>query len=197
MAEFFYDEQAERAYAVVLGKAILVLEGDRWEVHPAGGRRWDALHQKIYRDGRWIEALPRLAWLRYPRLPDLSAVQPIDPSLEAGAGAHLLAADLPHLAAAVPEGTTAALSVALIEDRWETRHGDGEFHYPRLALLDAAAVRRLTPPREGVRWHCRQMTIAHHGGQLTIPDFALARYDQCTLAGLLKLAEAQLAAPPT
>ncbi|MFT5679457.1 MAG: hypothetical protein ACI8RZ_000361 [Myxococcota bacterium] len=194
--EYFYSEDTQRTYAVVMGKGILVLDGQKWTIHPTGGQHWDALHQKIYRDRRWIERLSSLARLQLPRLPDLSDIQPIDPSVEAGAGISVPASDLPHLATAVPEGTTAALSVVLFEDLWETQYGDGAFHYPRFALLDPGAVKRHAIPREGVKWHHRTMTVAHRNGRLSIPDFTLQLFDQCTLVALLTLANKQLETPP-
>jgi hypothetical protein len=188
-AEYFRNEQSETIYAVVSGRGILTLrKGGVWEVHPVGSRRWDSLHQSIYRDGRWIEALERSAIARLPPLPDLSDVRAMRWEDNFGAGTRLPAAQRPRLAAAVPEGSTAKAWIVLHEDLYETRMGDGCFRYLHSAHLDEAAARAAVAALEGPysAGHLREMTIAHQHGHLSIPDLSLSTFDHCEVTAILE-----------
>lgn len=83
----------------------------------------------------------------------------------------------------------------LTEDTYETRVGDGEFHYlAAVALHESEADRRVAElSGESTRTHLRSVTIALAGATLIVDDPGREPHDAYTPEQILKAMEARIA----
>ena len=190
--EYFLNEDNDRIYAVT--SAGIFSRGpdeSRWEFHVAGSLRWDSLHQTLYVDRRWIEPLSAEAIARQPPLPEVD-VAPVrswadnfDPNLR------VPATELPALAAALREGEVREVYVVLHEDRWETLHGDGRYHYLDSVHFDAkaAAERVAALGGEYSRGHLRTMSVCRRDREVFMPGYAVETFDHVRVRQILSALE--------
>jgi hypothetical protein len=102
----------------------------KWEYLHPDGARWDAVHQRVYRNFRADRINRDQLPADLPPPPDsitpeqLLPLPPLPPEI-------FLRSDYPNLDKRLQESDGAMpLYLILMEDRYESLHGDGKFHYP-------------------------------------------------------------------
>lgn len=134
----------------------------KWEFLPINSARWDAVHQRAYRNFRAdrIERDQLPASLPPPptELPPEAINPPPSPPPKP-----ILADDFPVVTEFLHncEGHgTAAIHLVLYEDIYESGQGDGEFHYPEIAFFDLEAAKSYKGEASGgYRYHIRPGVI--------------------------------------
>lgn len=157
-----------------------------WETLIPDSPRWDDFHQQIFRAYR----VQMLDPTDLP--PSLQTVPPIPVGPFPSAKSYLApdspipAATYPHAAARLAENSL-TIYVLLHEDLYETKFGDGQFHYLRSVHLSEdkarAAIEKLTG--EGSGCHLRTATIRLDDGVFAFPRFEVKLFDRHKAADVL------------
>ena len=149
---------------------------------------WDAVHQKIYRNGRATEVEPG------------TAVPPVPPAPEGpfpswaenlGKGRVLPAVRYPGVARWA--GTRGVVYVVLEEDSYESMFGDGCFRYLSDVFVDRAEARRAAA--SAGKWQSmtvQSFTLKARDGYLYAPDFGPGLFEHYKLEEVLDKLEARL-----
>lgn len=183
------------------GEGVYVWQdGRRWVFHPANSRRWDALHQQVFRNGRAVPLTSEMLEARSipapPHGPPIGA-RPITwaeqfevemPVDEVQAGL------LPRLSRGAQ-----TLWVILYEDLFETTAGDGKYLYPAAAfwspeearLWVATAPQSLSEPGKpttGYRLTLKVVSLSVANGRLKA-ELTVDRHEHCSVRDVLRRLE--------
>ncbi len=134
----------------------------RWEFLPIDGSRWDAVHQRVYRNFRAnriaMEQLPS----SLPPLPTQLPPEAINPP-PSPTPKPIRTEDYPVVTTYLKSCSgvgTAAIHLVLYEDNYESACGDGEFHYPEIAFFDLRDAENYKGDKSGdYRYHIRPGVI--------------------------------------
>lgn len=202
--EYFQNWDTQNFYACISASGlsgIFILVGHaalnpQWKFLAPGSPDWDAQHQAIYRNPRVdripsdhvpssLPPLPPVPSGPFPRWRDYFL--PKEP---------LPVTRFPAVANAVRRRTDQMLMVHVVlhEDLYETRLGDGEFHYLRAVFLDADEARRHAAENqnEWARFHLRQFALTVTSGCVAPSDYEPLLYDHFHLEEVLEQVEARL-----
>jgi hypothetical protein len=143
----YYDDSWDSSCFFVCIDKYYIFAADRkskypkWEfIHPRSVR-WDAVHQRIYRNGRADKISREDLPANFPPPPDSIPPEAINlPPLPKQAP--LLAETYPAVAKHLStlENKSVEIYVVLVEDLYESEVGDGKFHYPDCIFLDEATA---------------------------------------------------------
>ena len=115
----------------------------KWEFLPIDSARWDAVHQRVYRNFRAdrIEKDQFPAFLPPPptELPP-EAINPPPPPPPKPIRTEDFPVVTEYLHNSEGRGT-AAIHLVLCEDIWESSYGDGVFHYPEIVFFDLESAK--------------------------------------------------------
>ena len=143
----YYDDSWDSSCFFVCIDKYYIFAADRkskspkWEFIDPRGIRWDAVHQRIYRNGRADKVSKEDLPANFPPPPD--SIPPEAMNLPP------LPKEAPLLAETYPSvrkylGTfqnhSVEIYVVLFEDLYESELGDGKFHYPDCIFLDEATA---------------------------------------------------------
>ena len=143
----YYDDSWDSSCFFVCIDKYYIFAADRkskspkWEFIDPRGIRWDAVHQRIYRNGRADKVSKEDLPEHFPPPPDSIPPEAINlPPLPKEAP--LLAETYPAVTKYLVtfKNHSVEIYVVLVEDLYESDHGDGEFHYPDSIFLDEATA---------------------------------------------------------
>ena len=143
----YYDDSWDSSCFFVCIDKYYIFAADRkskspkWEFIDPRGIRWDAVHQRIYRNGRSDKISKEDLPANFPPPPDSIPPEAINlPPLPKQAP--LLAETYPAVAKYLStfENKSVEIYVVLVEDLYESELGDGKFHYPDCIFLDEATA---------------------------------------------------------
>jgi hypothetical protein len=146
----------------------------RWEFIDPRGIRWDAVHQRIYRNGRADKVSKEDLPANFPPPPDSIPAEAINlPSLPKQAP--LLAKNYPAVAKYLStfENKSVEIYVVLIEDLYESKFGDGKFHYPDCIFLDEATAQQYCSKNKNDNddYHLRKCRLILDDGSISCEFF--------------------------
>jgi len=166
-----------------------------WEALIPESPRWDSFHQMIFRAHRAevfdvSELPPSLRSVpAMPTGPFPSAESYLAPEAAIPAGAYA------RVAALASPGPV-EVWVVLHEDLYETKLGDGRFHYMRSVHLSEVAARaEMANPGEWEAFHLRTVAIEVEDGVFVFPGFAVQTYDHHKPEKVLEALEEVLSLP--
>ena len=143
----YYDDSWDSSCFFVCIDKYYIFAADRkskspkWEFIDPRGIRWDAVHQRIYRNGRSDKISKEDLPANFPPPPDSIPPEAINlPPLpkQAPLFAETYPAVAKHLSTF--ENKSVEIYVVLVEDLYESELGDGKFHYPDCIFLDEATA---------------------------------------------------------
>ena len=143
----FYDDSWDSSYYFPCIEKYYIFAADRnaespkWELIDPRGIRWDAVHQRIYRNGRADKISKAELPANFPPPPDSIPPEAINlPPLPKEA--QLLAETYPAVTKYLGtlENKSFEIYVVLIEDLYESELGDGKFHYLDSIFIDQASA---------------------------------------------------------
>jgi len=201
--EYLRDFDTDAVYACVgpMGVTAMFrlrksLAGEpEWEFLVPESPTWDRVHQRLYRDRRWVETVD---------LQELPAPLPPLPEIPRGPFPHpkeyfmpegpLSVLEYPSVTELLKTRSEVVVFVVLSEDAYETALGDGEFHCFQDVFLHSADAQRHIGQDQGseTRFHLRTMTIKLDSGALGFPDFKAELFDRYTVKEVLNALEARL-----
>lgn len=160
--EYYEDDDIDSRYFTCINRhyifAIRSDESDpKWECINLNHTRWDAIHQRIYRNYRASRLQRNQLPPGLPPPPESippEAINPPPPSPPKP----ILCSDYPVIAdyLAKCDGASLAIYVVLEEDTYESLQGDGEFHYAEAVFLDLPSAKEFRPNNSGwYRYHVR------------------------------------------
>jgi hypothetical protein len=175
--EYFDDSWDSTNYYACINRHY-IFSADRnepspvWRFLPLNSSQWDAVHQRIYRNGRANPVKQEDLPPHLPPPPDTippEALNPPEPPLPEP----LLAEEFPMLTEVLERlnGATQTIYLVLMEDGYESKCGDGKFHYPEAVFFDEATATRYKSPShndEWTRYHLRHGTIQLIDGVLEV-----------------------------
>ena len=134
----------------------------KWVFLATNGAHWDAVHQRVYRNYRADrierENLPTSLPPPPTEVPP-EIMNPPPPPPEKP----IRTADFPAVSEylhACPGHGTAAIHLVLLEDTYESAHGDGEFHYPEAAFFELEDAKTYEGDKSGgYKYHIRPGVI--------------------------------------
>ena len=161
-----------------------------WEFLVPDSPRWDSFHQ-------WVFRACRVDRVEADALPEaLREVPPTPPGPYPAPESYVLPVTPLRASAALAARVPLTVYVVLLEDVYETRYGDGRFHYLESVHVDhAVAQQRARAATSAWRAaYVRQVQIDVHDGVVTFPGFARQPYDQHTPEAVLDGVETALKA---
>jgi len=179
------------------GGVLIHHESSGWRFHPAGSVVWDSLHQAVYRNHRATRSSLKDLQERGIAVPPI-AEHKDEPAID---WRNNFAAEMaldrapPKVRAMLREG---AISVYLLmlEDTYETHHGDGRFVYPAAAFRSAEDAQRERERREREEpdpakrtWYqyaVKPVHIAATAGRL-VADLGLKDHEHVTVEDVVRL----------
>ena len=191
----YYDDSWDSSCFFVCIDKYYIFAADRkskspkWEFIDPRGIRWDAVHQRIYRNGRADKVSKEDLPANFPPPPDSIPPEAINlPPLPK---------ETPLLAETYPAVTeylgtfqnhSVEIYVVLFEDLYESELGDGKFHYPDCIFLDEATAEAYCnkSKTENDAYHLRKCRIKVHGLAI-LCELSLQSFDHVTDRQVLKL----------
>ena len=165
--EYYEDDNSDGRYFTCINHHyIFEIRSDdsqpKWECINLNYARWDAIHQRIYRNFR-------ASRLRRDQLPPglppppehipPDAINPPPPPPPEPVRAEEFPVVAEYLRGCVGRGT-AAIHFVLFEDTYESGQGDGEFHYPETVFFDLESANKYKGNESGCyRYHIRPGVI--------------------------------------
>ena len=171
----------------------------KWEFIDPRGIRWDAVHQRIYRNGRADKVSKEDLPANFPPPPDSIPREAINlPPLpkEAPLLAETYPAVIKYLGTF--QNHSVEIYVVLVEDLYESDHGVGEFHYPDSIFLDEATAEEYCnkSKTENDAYHLRKCRVKVDGLAISC-ELYLQSFDHVTDREVLKLLTEKLMQLPT
>ena len=161
----------------------------KWEFIDPRGIRWDAVHQRIYRNGRADKISKEELPANFPPPPDAIPPEAIQLPPLPNEGP-LLATTYPTVTNYLTtfEDQSVEVYVVLIEDLYESEFGDGKFHYPDSIFLDEATAQEYCNnlKTDNHAYHHRKCRIKLYGLAL-LCELSVQSFDHITSSDLLKL----------
>lgn len=166
----------------------------RWECINLNYARWDAAHQRIYRNFRADpisrEQLPRSLPTPPCEIPQ-EVLNPPPPEPPEPIRLEEYPDLVEYLRRCDGQGT-AALHLVLFEDTYESSLGDGEFHYPEIVFFDLESARNYSPEKsEWYKYHIRPGVVWLDGESIgcKVPG---RLFDHFSIRDVLKLTTAAI-----
>jgi len=161
----------------------------KWEFIDPRGIRWDAVHQRIYRNGRADKVSKEDLPANFPPPPDSIPPEAINlPPLPKEAP--LLAETYPTVTKYLGtfQNHSVEIYAVLIEDLYESDHGDGEFHYPDSIFIDEATAQEYCnkSKTEYDTYHLRKCRVKLDGVSIFC-ELSLQSFDHLSGREVLKL----------
>lgn len=165
--EYYEDDYTDGRYYTCINRHYIFQirvsdPAPKWECINLDYGRWDAIHQKIYRNFKASDIQKSDLPATLPPPPDSVPPEVINPP-PPPPPEPLRAEDFPvaaeYLHSCVGRGT-AALHLVLYEDRYESLNGDGEFHYPEAVFFDLESAKNYNDDDSGwMKYHIRPGVI--------------------------------------
>ena len=164
----------------------------KWEFLHPDGARWDAVHQRVYRNFRADrinrDQLPE----NLPPPPDSIAPELLLP-LPPPPPEIFLRADYPNLDQRLQDRDGAMpLYLVLMEDLYESRNGDGKFHYPETIYLSEEEAFRFKATSDYDYAYYVRAGLAWLSGDEIECKMPCRTFDHFSHGEVLRLAEAKL-----
>jgi len=181
-------------------RGVLTWGGSGWTFHARGSLTWDDLHQAVYRNHRATSlAAFDLANRGIPTPPP--GLVPETPQSVTWEEQFASQVPLQQVRAEVLQrlraNGPAPLSVHLImvEDQYESTHGDGVFLYAKAAFWDAQAaaeqaqtLRATQDPVLGNAYHRKSIALrVDEGRGVLVANLNLAQGERCSIQDVLRL----------
>jgi len=191
----YYDDSWDSSCFFVCIDKYYIFAADRkskypkWEfIHPRSFR-WDAVHQRIYRNERADKISREDLPANFPPPPDSIPPEAINlPPLPKEAP--LLAETYPGVTKYLDtfESKSVEIYVILVEDLYESELGDGKFHYPDSIFLDEATAQEYCNKSEtdNYAYHLRKCRVKLDGVAI-LCELSLQPFDHLTGREVLKL----------
>ncbi len=167
-----------------------------WEFLVPESPRWDSFHQQIFSAHRAVGLGPS----ELP--PSLREVPPMPPGPYPSAASYLTpkgaipASRHPLTAGWAADG--GEVFVVLHEDLWETKRGDGAFHYLHKVFLSEAEARAemAAGATEWSAFHLRTVAVRVVDGVFDFPGFSVETFDQHRPEQVVAALEGRLTSRP-
>jgi len=191
----YYDDSWDSSCFFVCIDRYYIFAADRkskypkWEfIHPRSVR-WDAVHQRIYRNERADKISREDLPANFPPPPDFIPPEAINlPPLPKEAP--LLAETYPGVAKYLStfESKSVEIYVILVEDLYESELGDGKFHYPDSIFTDGASAQEYCnkSKTDNDAYHLRKCIVKLDGAAI-LCELSLQPFDHLTGREVLKL----------
>ena len=191
----YYDDSWDSNCFFVCIDGYYIFAADRkskfpkWEFIDPRGIRWDAVHQRIYRNGRADKISKEELPANFPSPPDSIPPEAIQlPPLPIEAP--LFAKSYPTVTKFLTtfEDQSVEVYVVLVEDLYESEFGDGKFHYPDSIFLNEANAQEYCNnlKTDNDAYHHRKCRIMLDGSAI-LCELSLQSFDHITSRDLLKL----------
>jgi hypothetical protein len=164
----------------------------KWEYLHPDGARWDAVHQRVYRNFRADRINRDQLPVNLPPPPDsiapdlLLPLPPPPPEI-------FLRSDYPNLDKRLQErGGAMPLYLVLMEDLYESSSGDGKFHYPETLFFSDEEARAFNGSGDGAyAYHVRTGLVWLTGSEIgcKVPGWT---FDHFSHGEVMRLAETKL-----
>lgn len=167
-----------------------------WVFLVPGSPEWDSVHQSIYLNPRVESVQPAELPAGTPPVPEAPPGPYPKPESHYLPARPVRATEYPAVAALVESqaGQPLRVHVTLSEDLYETRFGDGEFHYLDDVFLsrEEATLSADSQDQELSRVHLREISIAIRDGCFDFPLFDHRLFDRYRAEQVLERLEAKL-----
>jgi hypothetical protein len=176
---------------------------DGWDIIPWGSSRWDGLDQQATFGHNIDEEIidPQRIPMWLPPPPTLEEVKAVPPMKweDNFKGKGIYPADeFPHLKEYFEKKNIneKKLYFALVEDMYETYHGDGTFRYFKKCSFNKEDIEKFiselrphTPKVSGYEGYFKEHTIHFNGKNFTMPDFKPVVFENYELEKLLIISD--------
>jgi hypothetical protein len=164
----------------------------KWEFLHPDGARWDAVHQRVYRNFRADRINRDQLPANLPPPPDSIAPDLLLP-LPPPPREIFLRSDYPNLDKRLQDRDGAMpLYLVLMEDLYESSNGDGKFHYPETLFFSDEEARAFNGSGDGAyAYHVRTGLVWLTGSEIgcKVPGWT---FDHFSHGEVMRLAEAKL-----
>lgn len=164
----------------------------QWEFLHPDGARWDAVHQRVYRNSRADRINRDQLPANLPPPPDSIAPELLLP-LPPPPPEIFLRADYPNLDKRLQDRDGAMpLYLVLMEDLYESRNGDGKFHYPETLYFSEEEAFRFKATSDDDYAYYVRAGLAWLSGDEIECKMPCRTFDHFSYGEVLRLAEAKL-----
>ena len=198
--EYYDDTWDANNYLVCINRHYIFAirlndQAPKWEFLRPGSARWDGVHQRVYRNFRADRINRGQLPANLPPPPDSIAPEllisppPRPPEI-------FNRADFPNLVKCLHENDGAMpLFLVLIEDRYESSNGDGEFHYLKAIFFSDEEVRSFTASGDAAYvYRVRAGQVWLDGDEIGC-EVPCLTFDRFTHGQVLRLADTKLNPP--